>query len=171
MLISLYFAGVPCATGDWHTGSPPYPGQHQSRGELPDPRGGRLNQHGKKKSTALHVIVCWLWLLRCTLDLLRTHAVTRTRWCPGETTRCTRGLDTPSPSPAPSQGEQIVCNADCMQTVLSQGWQILSCFFCKSVTRANLWAVTLLSNASVFLCPQILEWFLVSFLARHSLCD
>ena len=47
VLTSFPFAGVPCATGDRHTGSPPYPGQHQSRGKLPDPRGRRLNKHGE----------------------------------------------------------------------------------------------------------------------------
>ena len=70
------------------------------------------------KSKSYFLKLCQLWLLRCTPGLLRTHVVTRTRWCPGETTRCTRGLDTPSLSQAPSQGKQIVC-ADCMQIVLS----------------------------------------------------
>ena len=47
LMTSPYFSGVPCTTRDRHPRSSPNSCQHQPRGELSDPRGGRHNQHGE----------------------------------------------------------------------------------------------------------------------------
>ena len=109
-----YFSGVPCTTGDRHPRSSPNPCQHQPRGELSDPRGGRHNQHGENiRSLFLFSSVNRLLPSRSTLDSQRTREATRTRWSRGETTRCTRGPGILSLLLDPSQGEQIVFSIVC----------------------------------------------------------
>ena len=114
LMTSAYFSGVPCTTGDRHPRSSPNPCQHQPRGELSDPRGGRHNQHGENiRSLFLFSSVNRLLPSRSTLGSRRTHEATRTRWSRGETTRCTRGPGILSLLRDPSQGEQIVFSIVC----------------------------------------------------------